>query len=57
MINEKWTVFACGFFFVSFVSVILALVVSNLPLFYIAQGGMVAFSLLFAGAIISVLRK
>ncbi|WP_183184658.1 hypothetical protein [Anoxybacteroides voinovskiense] len=57
MINEKWTVFTCGLFFVSFVGVILALVVSSLPLFYAAQGGMVIFSILFAGAIISVLRK
>ncbi|WP_241736819.1 hypothetical protein [Anoxybacillus flavithermus] len=57
MINEKCTVFTCGLFLVSFIGVILALIVSSLPLFYVAQGGMVAFSLLFAGTIIAVLRK
>lgn len=57
MINEKWIVFSFGLFLVSLIGVILALVISNLPLFYIAQSGMIAFSLLLAGTIISVLWK
>ncbi|QAV27118.1 hypothetical protein BTDUT50_11045 [Neobacillus thermocopriae] len=57
MMNEKWTVVQCSLFVASFIGVLLALIVSSLPLFYIAQGGMLLFSLLFAGSIISVLLK
>ncbi|WP_066323240.1 hypothetical protein [Anoxybacteroides amylolyticum] len=57
MMNEKWTVFSCVLFFTSFVGVITALAISSLPLFYFSQSGIVLFSLLFTGSIISVLLK
>ncbi len=57
MMNEKWTVVQCSLFVASFIGVVFALIVSSLSLFYIAQGGMVLFSLLFASSIISVLFK
>jgi hypothetical protein len=57
MMNEKWTFIQCSLFVISLIGVACALIVSSLPLFYIAQGGMVLFSLLFACSIISVLLK
>lgn len=57
MMNENWTTVQCALFIVSAAGVTIALAISSLPLFYIAQGAMTLFSLLFAGTIISVLRK
>jgi hypothetical protein len=57
MMNEKWTVLQCYLFIISLIGVVCAFIVSSLPLFYIAQGVMVLFSLLFACSIISVLLK
>jgi hypothetical protein len=57
MMNEKWTVVQCVLFIISVIGVVIALTVSSLPLFYVAQGAMTLFSLLFAGTIISVLWK
>lgn len=57
MVNENWTAVQCALFTISAIGVTIALTVSNLPLFYIAQGAMTLFSLLFVGTVISVLRK
>jgi hypothetical protein len=57
MMNEKWTVAQCILFTVSLAGVVIALTVSSLPLFYVAQGAMTLFSLLFAGTILSVFWK
>lgn len=57
MVNENWTAVQCALFTISAIGVTIALAVSNLPLFYIAQGAMTLFSLLFVGTVISVLRK
>jgi hypothetical protein len=57
MMNEKWTVVQCVLFIISAIGVTAALTVSSLPLFYVAQGAMTLFSLLFAGTVVSVLRK
>jgi hypothetical protein len=57
MMNEKWTVVQCVLFIISVIGVMTALAVSSLPLFYVAQGAMTLFSLLFAGTILSVFWK
>jgi hypothetical protein len=57
MMNEKWTVAQCILFTVSLAGVVIALTVSSLPLFYVAQGAMTLFPLLFAGTILSVFWK
>lgn len=57
MINEKWITIQCILFMISFTGVAYAFIVSSLSLFYIAQIGMVLFSLLFAYSIFSVLFK
>ncbi|EIJ83810.1 hypothetical protein [Bacillus methanolicus] len=57
MMNEKLTVIQCCLFIISLAGAACAFIVSSLPLFYIAQTGMVLFSLLFAYSILSVLFK
>lgn len=57
MVHENWAAVQCALFTISAIGVTIALAVSNLPLFYIAQGAMTLFSLLFVGTVISVLRK
>jgi hypothetical protein len=57
MINEKWIVMECCLFVASLIGMIAALASSSTGLFYLAQGGMVLFSGLFACTIGSVLLK
>jgi hypothetical protein len=57
MMNEKWTVIQCCLYVICFIGVVSSFIVSSLPIFYIAQSGMVLFSLLFAKTIFSVLFK